>query len=314
MDTADLLAHQRFLAKRLLAGKVVPFLGAGVNQVGRDGVFAPGSDLPSGPELAKYLADYFAYTGDNTDLVRVSQFASVVGGMGPLYEKLREVFDGHYGPTELHRFLARIPRNLRLASEEPKYQVIVTTNYDDALEVAFDEAGEEYSLVKYIADGPDRGRFSHRPPNGEAKVVDRPNEYTELSSDKCSVIVKIHGAVDRADPNKDSYVITEDHYIDYLVNTNITELIPLKLLDTLRASHFLFLGYSLSDWNLRVILNRIWGDKQLGNESWAIQKNPEWLARKAWPRRGVQILDIDLGEYVTGLQSVLDELEAGIRS
>ena len=31
--------------------------------------------------------------------------------------------------------------------------------------------------------------------------------------------MKIHGAVDRAEPDRDSYVITEDHYIDYLTKT-----------------------------------------------------------------------------------------------
>lgn len=310
---ANLVAHHRFLATRLHEGRVVPFLGAGVNLVGREGDFTAGKELPSGSELARYLADYFAYPEQGADLVRVSQYASVVGGMAPLYEKLHEVFGGEYGPTALHRFLAEVPAHLRKHGA-PKYQVVITTNYDDALEVAFNEVEEEYDLVKYIADGPDQGRFIHRTPNGEARIVERPNEYTELSPDKRTVIVKIHGAVDRDDAQRDSYVITEDHYIDYLANTNITELIPLKLLETLRASHFLFLGYSLSDWNLRVILNRIWGDKQLRNESWAVQKNPDWMARKAWPRRGVEILDVDLGEYIAGLRSVIDEIDAGAPS
>ena len=37
------------------------------------------------------------------------------------------------------------------------------------------------------------------------------------------MILKIHGAIDRAGPEAewDSYVITEDHYIDYLTRTEI---------------------------------------------------------------------------------------------
>ena len=37
------------------------------------------------------------------------------------------------------------------------------------------------------------------------------------------MILKIHGAVDRTDSDRDSYVITEDHYIDYLTRTDISE-------------------------------------------------------------------------------------------
>jgi hypothetical protein len=40
----------------------------------------------------------------------------------------------------------------------------------------------------------------------------------------------------------------------------------------LRKSHFLFLGYSLRDWNLRVIFHRILGAQRLKYKSWAIQQ------------------------------------------
>ena len=59
-------------------------------------------------------------------------------------------------------------------------------------------------------------------------------------------------------------MITEDHYIDYLTKTDIGELLPAELLgQARRESHFLFLGYSMRDWNLRVILHRIWGQQAL---------------------------------------------------
>jgi hypothetical protein len=52
----------------------------------------------------------------------------------------------------------------------------VTTNYDDSLERAFEEAGEAYDLVAYIADGEDRGRFLHRVQGEESVVINRPYE------------------------------------------------------------------------------------------------------------------------------------------
>ncbi len=133
-------------------------------------------------------------------------------------------------------------------------------------------------------------------------MIERPNEYAELALDQRTVILKIHGAVDRLDSEwGDSYVITEDHYIDYLTRTDISGLLPVTLSAKLRRSHFLFLGYAMRDWNLRVILHRIWGQQKLNYKSWAIQLEPEPVEREFWQKRGVDILDVELERYVTGL-------------
>ena len=193
----------------------------------------------------------------------------------------------------------------------PQHQAIVTTNYDDALERAFDEAGEAYDVVWYIADGEHRGTFWHRPPDGEPRLIERPKLYDGLALEERTAIVKIHGAVDRAYPERDSYVITEDHYIDYLTKTEVAQLLPAELLVRLTRSRFLFLGYSMQDWNLRVILHRIWGQQPLAYKSWAIQKGPSEIEQELWRVRGVDVLDIPLEEYVTELES---RLHAGRRS
>ncbi len=70
----------------------------------------------------------------------------------------------------------------------------------------------------------------------------------------------------------------------------------------LRRSHFLFLGYSMRDWNLRVILHRIWGEQRLKYKSWAIQRDPDKLEREFWGLRGVDVHDVPLEEYVEGLR------------
>ena len=117
--------------------------------------------------------------------------------------------------------------------------------------------------------------------------------------DERTVILKMHGAVDRANPDAtwDSYVITEDHYIEYLARTDIANLVPVTLAAKLRRSHFLFLGYSMRDWNLRVILHRIWGEQKLKYKSWAIQLAPVrarsrvlGAARRRRPRRAARRL------------------------
>jgi hypothetical protein len=186
--------------------------------------------------------------------------------------------------------------------------LFVTTNYDDALERAFADEGEPYELVTYIAEGKDRGRFRHFRADGKVTVIDRPNKYNELRLDRSSVIAKIHGAVDRHN-HLDSYVITEDHYIDYLTRADVGGLFPVNLGMKLRASHFLFLGYSLRDWNLRVMLYRLWAEQQgMTYNSWAVQADPDPIDKFAWDERGVDILPVSCQDFVSALEAEVEKL------
>jgi hypothetical protein len=294
-------------------GQVVPLLGAGVNLCDRPSGHAweHGHYLPNGSELADYLAQTFYFPEvEERNLLRVSQYVVTKEGKGPLYFELRKLFDANYPVTPVHEFFAGLPGRLRDRGT-PKYQVILTTNYDDALERAFDAVKEPYDVVWYIADGEPRGKFWHRPPaSTEPTVIERPNSYDGLAVDERTVILKIHGAVDRQNADRDSYVITEDHYIDYLTKTDIGQLIPAELLVKLTHSHFLFLGYSMQDWNLRVILRRIWGQQALDWKSWAIQKDPNEIERQLWKAREVDVLDVPLEEYISGLDAVFGDSPA----
>jgi hypothetical protein len=73
--------------------------------------------------------------------------------------------------------------------------------------------------------------------------------------------------------------------------------------------HFLFMGYSLCDWNLRVILNRIWRAQSLDLKSWAVQRFVRPIEEKLWRDRGdVELFDIDLADYIARLAAGVDEL------
>jgi hypothetical protein len=114
--------------------------------------------------------------------------------------------------------------------EPPPFQLIVTTNYDDVLERAFAAASEPFDHLTYVAAGPDSGRFLHTPPGAQPRLVKKSNQYA-LSLDERTIILKIHGAVNRDNPRgeEDSYVISEDNYIDFLSQTSIANLIPVML-------------------------------------------------------------------------------------
>jgi SIR2-like domain len=296
----------------LAEGKVIPFLGAGVNLCDRpDGAkwqHGVSAFLPSGYELAEHLASKFRYMSADRDLSRVCQFVVETRGLAPLYSYLREIFAIQPQTTKAHRFLAGVPAVLRAKGCESPNLLIVTTNYDDLVEAAFEHANEPLEVVTYIADSPkDRGKFMHIFPNGERVLITRPNEYRDLSVKRSSILLKIHGAIDRSISDNDSYVITEDHYIDFLTRTDLSNLVPVLLAAQLRTSHFLFMGYSLRDWNLRVILQRIWEEQRLGYNSWAVQKSADALDQRFWSRRNVQIIATGLSEFIDALDQRIRE-------
>jgi DNA-binding SARP family transcriptional activator len=276
------------LIETLLAGRLVPVLGADVG------------------DLAAQLAERFGYPLDGEALPRIAQYVSVMKGPGPLHDELHSLMEGGVAPTPVHRLFASLPPLLR--ERGSPHQLIVTTSYDLALEQAFLDAGEEFDVVSYLADGPNRGKFCHVDPSGSGSVIDRPNEYaTELSLERRTVILKLHGQLDRSGERAwESFVVTEDHYIDYLAQSEVASVLPVALAAKLRRSHFLFLGYGLADWNLRLLLYRLWADQPLAYRSWAVFDDPEPFDLEFWRRHRVDVVEIPLERYVGALARHLD--------
>jgi hypothetical protein len=129
-----------------------------------------------------------------------------------------------------------------------------------------------------------------------------PNKL-DIDLRQATVIYKIHGAVDRLDPARDQYVITEDDYIDFLVRMTNNNALPAILAEPFQNRHFLFLGYGLADWNLRVVLNRVDKGSRRPKDivSWAIQYQARPLERRFWQERGVEVYDMPVDDFVAEL-------------
>jgi hypothetical protein len=184
----------------------------------------------------------------------------------------------------------------------------VTTNFDRALEQAFEEAGEPCDVVSYVSLGRDRGKFLHVSADGGSEVIHVPNAYLGLPLDERPVILKVHGQVDlEPERESESFVVSEDDYIGFLAQTTIAGVLPVTLAAKLRRSHFLFLGYGVLDWSLRVFLQRVWPDEQVSYRSWAVQPSPGALERQFWRMRGVDVFDSPCDEYVCPIADRLAE-------
>ncbi len=288
------------VVKALLAGRLVIVLGEGVNRGGADG--AP---LPGLGDIAALLAESFAAPPERRALAEVSQYVALMKGVGPLYDELHALLDRDFDPPPVHRLLTEIFVLVRDGAASP---LVLTTNFDLALERACAEAGETIDVVSYIASGRHRGRFLHVAGDGDPAVVDVPNAYTGLPTGDRTVVLKLLGQVDRRPEREwESFAVTEDDYIDYLAQADLSSLVPVTLIAKLRRSHFLFLGYPLRDWGLRVFLHRIWGREKVAYRSWAVEPEPEAVELELWRQRGVDVFEVQIEDYVERLRARVEE-------
>ena len=299
--------HLDEVVRALLAARLVTVLGPGASQSGRpaDTRWELGVSPfpPADEEVAEHLARYFSLPAEG-GLARVSQIVAVTQGTGALHDELHALLDRTFVPGPAHALLASLPPILR-AHGLPQ-QLIVTTLLDQTLERAFRAAGEELDVVSYISSGRDRGKFLHVADEGTVRVVEDPNADAEISLQNRTVLLKVHGRVDPGTVRQwESFVVSEDDYIDYLVNAEVGAVIPVTLAARLQRSHFLFLGYTPRDWNLRVFLHRLWGHERIAYRSWAVQPAPDELVRELWRQRDVHTVDATVDEYVDALATRL---------
>lgn len=286
------------ILKALRSGSAIPFLGAGASIVGRRN--GDPAYLPSGSDLARSLAKDIDFPSANeadlTDLLKVSSYYVDVSNRVLLRQELRNVFadtQRRYRSNQLHRFLAQIADNM----------MIVTTNYDTLLERAFIDAGKPYDLVVYPADNDEYANAIFWWPHGEnSPKTLRPQDIDADSLGKTNVIFKMHGSVREDEDKWDSFVITEEDYIDFL--GRMESAVPSAFSEYFADKSFLFLGYGLKDWNLRLLLRKLRrkaGDRQ--PTSWAIQLDPSTLDQELWNKRGVEIYNLRLEDFVTEIQN-----------
>jgi DNA-binding SARP family transcriptional activator len=295
--------HFGDVATAMLAGRLVVVLGAGVIGGGQD----EGPALPGPSEVLAHLVRRFecppAYA---RDLPQAAEYIGLTRGVGPLHDELHALFDGDFPPGATHHLVAELAGLLR--AREAAHPLIVTTSFDQMLEHAFAAAGEEVDVVSHLALGRYRGKFVHVAPDGGATVIEVPNAYGDLSPAHRTVILKILGGIDqRPERAWESFVVSEDDHIDYLAQAEITVVLPVTLAARLRRSHFLFLGYPLHEWSLRVFLHRVWGREKVAYRSWAIDPTPDPIEQEHWRQRGIDCFDMPIEDYLSRLK---DRIEA----
>lgn len=194
---------------------------------------------------------------------------------------------------------------VRLEEEQAK-NLVITTNFDRLFEVAYEqETGRSPEVIIYNGgNDPNTGPEQlHLGWDGDPRAW-FPQQSTAL--------YKMHGCISHAEGR--NLVVTEEDYINFLANSqgnDYKKKLFGHVLGRLAMSTILFVGYSLSDWNFRVIYKAT-GEAN-GMQSYAVQyfdheaEHTELEAEKwatvvqFWGDKDVHIINCDASQFMGDL-------------
>ena len=295
-----------YLRKLFLDGTIVPFVGAGINAAGRPqgAIWYEGAPfLPFGSELAEHLAKMCAFPLDQNvnDPIRVGSYFEETIGRSELRNSIRRVCQPVLTPTAVHRYFAKVPAPM----------LILTTNFDDLMERAFQEVGKPYNVVTHDFD---QKKGTTEIPhvlwydNLQSVPKRLPGNRLDIDLKVTSVIYKVTGSYNAYRGSHDSYAATEDDYIDMLPGLfGQQKTVPSLFLEHIRSRPFLFMGISLDNWYLRGLFRALRGGSPEASKSWAILLNPSEYTARLWAQQGVEVCDMRAEDFILSLMSVPPE-------
>lgn len=279
------------VSKAVKEQKCILFLGAGVHAKPPDGSkFEYPANLrpPIGTTLSRALADKcdFAtrFPKESPDnLQRVALAYELRHSRAKLVDEIAEAVGTAREPSPMLHALARLD-----------FSIVITTNYDQLFEQALWMAGKKPRTSVYKAES-------------GAEPTDDPPDPTV----KSPVIYKLHGDIQR----RDSLVVTDEDYIQFVLRMSDKDRfdpVPLSLKYQLTRATTLFVGYSLLDYNLRLLLKTLRSKIDQANvpEMYSVDFQPDELIHAVWEeqRRLVKFIAEDVWSFVPELyRSVLDE-------
>jgi hypothetical protein len=253
----------KLIAETISAGQCILFLGAGVHAPPPKGspfVYPAAVRPPLGSALSKQLA---ASLGDrlgaelpNEDprnLQRIALFFEMERSRHQLVDEIRKSVHEGKRPSPALRALAELD-----------FPLVITTNYDQLFETALVLAGKQARVSIYTPDLQETVDYKNPTPSSP-------------------VVFKVHGDID----HEESIVVTDEDYIQFVLrmsNKDPFDPLPLTVKYHLTAWTTLFVGYSLLDYNLRLLFKSLrWKiDNASIPDMYSVDYSPDLLIVKVW--------------------------------
>lgn len=275
-------------------------------------------------------------------LSSISAFFDAVRGRRTLLDRLAEILENKRIPTPTHHLIARAAkwhlassRNRRATElgEATGHYLIITTNYDELMEIALEAAAVPYVVITMsLKDFLIRARFANLPAESQrlfedvnpprpakAFTLERPASF---SSQRLAIVYKVHGCIREwmktpPESKTDTIVISDNDYVLNISRFSHNDgVIPACVGDILQRDdkpYFLFLGYSLSDWNIRGMLRAIRTKRAgEGNEDndygdFTVVRKFNKLDEAFFLQNKIRIAQQDLKDFSSALNRSIDE-------
>ena len=236
---------------------------------------------PFGSALSRRLADRcnLAETFPSespTNLQRISLFYELAKGRRQLVDEIKTAVHEDKRPSPALRALAEL-----------QFPLVITTNYDCLFERALTDAGKEPVVSVYSADGQETDDYP-----GPMPSADQP------------FVCKIHGDVRRPE----SIVVTDEDYIKFVLRMSDKapyDPVPMTFRYFFQKWTTLFVGYSLMDYNLRLLFKTLrWRiDQAMIPDAFSVDLHPDPLIFDIWhnQQRYVKFIADDIWNFVPTL-------------
>jgi hypothetical protein len=270
-------------------GRCILFLGAGVHYpppAASAYTYPEDERPPLGSALAQRLAERCDFARvlpaeEPTDLRRVSLCYETERSRSDLVQQIYAAVENESRPSAAVRALAELP-----------FPLVITTNYDTLFERALQRA-DKNPLV---------GIYESR---GDVPTPDLP-PGRELGPNH-PFVFKVHG--DLRTPS--SIIVTDEDYISFVLRMNSAgrfHPIPETFRYFLQRWPTLFIGYSLLDYNLRLLFRTLrWRvDEADHPDSFSVDLRPDPLVREVWQRdQGFRFIAEDVWDFVPRLYAAV---------
>jgi hypothetical protein len=286
-------------------------------------------DSVAGP-LGRVVPEAYASNGQIVESLRA--FAKLTGIAYPpdpltsisnLYEAqserasvwghLQKLIGNKRATTGIHSLLAESAER-HLSAKKALDYLIVTTNYDTLMEQALDAKGIPYVvLLTRKEDQRVVARFSEGVDSDGRLARDHEEQYPQmfvLSKPMSLVVIhKLHGCASPAlSPKDDGIVISDSDYVGFISQMNRSEgVIPAAVRRLMKDRPFLFLGYSLADWNVRSVFEMMRAQRTNRNRivDFSVMLSVREYDRIFFEKNNVTIYKTDLARFAQRVRDCL---------